>query len=632
MEAGTKKSKRPDVKQRYEENKTKSFVSVKMKWKTFCKNDTIRDGIIPIIDNCNKIIYNSFHLANIHFLKHLENNNNDLPTLNQPYFQKLCTSVSCMYDKKNQEPDDIKDINNEYKNCYPNDYKMPSKDYLGALINNIAKEMSVASNNHIILNFGKRLLRYINLKYNIKNAWYLLNDIFNEKLTYVPNWYEVEIKEWLKIPPKEEEIKKNLNHFIKLSFDILKFMEQQPVNTKGARTFTILPNKASFVNSYITICSTSLCDILKILNKNDLDHKKFMEQKDRIWRSLFNLNAVETINRKFHYEISTDGYCVSILLSKPKPVKEVEDNDCKIKCECGCLVYKKFLSNHKKTKEHKKIQKDDIIPEEIIKNTEKFIGIDPGVSYLFTGYDNNDNFHICSTKDYRIKSMITKTSKWRKRQIKDSFIEEIQKTIKTTKVSSKELYLTTLKQIQEHYDTLVDFYNKKKSFAKWKFTTFRFSRKALYNLCKDLCYTKEKDKNTIIGLGDWSQQQGIIKSHPTAPVKKFKDELRKIKNCYVTDINEYRTSKECSLCHCDVKNLNQYIINEDKEKNICEVILSKCHQVVRCTNNECSMCWQRDKNASRNIYKKLQDAIDNSTTLIELSNLRAIKSEDITIV
>jgi hypothetical protein len=44
------------------------------------------------------------------------------------------------------------------------------------------------------------------------------------------------------------------------------------------------------------------------------------------------------------------------------------------------------------------------------------------------------------------------------------------------------------------------------------------------------------------------------------------------------------------------------------------------------------MCWQRDKNASRNIYKKLQDAIDNSTNLIELSNLRAIKSEDITTV
>ena len=40
--------------------------------------------------------------------------------------------------------------------------------------------------------------------------------------------------------------------------------------------------------------------------------------------------------------------------SKPKPVKELEDNDGKIKCDCGCLVYKKFLSNHKKTKEHKK--------------------------------------------------------------------------------------------------------------------------------------------------------------------------------------------------------------------------------------------------------------------------------------
>ncbi len=618
MEQGTKKSaKRPDVEQRYEDNKSKLFISVKMKWKTFCKNDGIRDGIIPIIDNCNKIIYNAFHLANIHFLKHLENKL-DLPKLNQTYFQKICATVSCMYDKKNQEPDDnynLKLLNDEYKTCYPNDYKLPSKDYLGAVMNNIAKDMATAANNHIILNFGKRLLRYINLKYKIKNAWYLINDIFNEKLYYVPNWYEVELKEWLIYSPKEEQIKKNIDHFIKLLFDILKFMEQQPPDTKGAKTFTILPNKASFVNSYITICSSSLKDILKILNKSEIDNDKFMEQKDKIWRSLFNINAVETINRKFHYEISTDGYGVSILLSKPKPIKDIEDENGKIKCDCGCLVYKKSINSHKKTKEHKKNIKVDIISKEVIENTERFIGIDPGVSYLYTGYDNKENYHICSTKNYRIKSMITNASKWRKRQIKDSYIEEIQKTIKTTKVSSKEVYLTTLKEIQEHYDTLVEFYNKKKSFAKWKFTTFRFSRKTLYNLCKDLCYTKEKDKNTIIGLGDWSQQQGIIKSHPTAPVKRFKDELRKIKNCYVIDINEYRTSKECSLCHNDVKNLNHYIMKEDKEKNTIEVKLSKCHQVVRCTNNECSMCWQRDKNASRNIYKKLQDAISSSTSL-----------------
>jgi hypothetical protein len=616
MEQKTKK--RQDAKQRYEDNKSKSFITVKMKWNTFCKNDGIRDGIIPIIYNCNKIIYNAYHLANIHFLKHLEEKI-DLPNLNQSYFQKICASVSVMYDKKNQEPDDnydIRTLNNEYKNYYPTDYKLPYKDYLGALMNNVAKEMSIASNNHILFNFGKRLLRYINLKYNIKNAWYLINDIFNENLYYVPNWYEVELKEWLIFSPKEEEIKKHLNHFIKLSYDILKFMEQQPPNTKGVKTFTILPNKSSFVNSYIKICSTSLKDILKILNKSEISNDKFMEQKDKVWRSLFNINAVETINRKFNYEISTDGYGVSIGLYKPKQIKDLEDENGKIKCECGCLIYKKIISNHKKTKEHKKYIKSGLIPNEIIKNTEKYIGIDPGVSYLFTGYDNENKYHICSTKDYRNKSMITKASKWRKRQIKDSFIEEIQKTIHTLKVSSKEKYLISLKQIQQHYDTLVEFYNKKKSFAKWKFTTFIYSKKALYKLCKDLCYTKDKDKNIIIGLGDWSQQQGIIKRHPTAPVKKFKDELRKIKNCYVIDINEYRTSKECSLCHNDVKNLNQYTLKINKETNFPEVILTKCHQVVRCTNNECSMCWQRDKNASRNIYKKLQDTIDSSTTLI----------------
>ena len=131
-------------------------------------------------------------------------------------------------------------------------------------------------------------------------------------------------------------------------------MEQQPPNTKGAKTFTILPNKASFVNSYITICSTSLRDILKILNKSEIDNDKFMEQKDKIWRSLFNLNAVETINRKFHYEISTDGYGVSILLSKPKPVKEIEDDEGKIQCECGGHHLYNHTARHLKTNKHKK--------------------------------------------------------------------------------------------------------------------------------------------------------------------------------------------------------------------------------------------------------------------------------------
>jgi hypothetical protein len=45
--------------------------------------------------------------------------------------------------------------------------------------------------------------------------------------------------------------------------------------------------------------------------------------------------------------------------------------------------------NHKKTKEHQKKVKDDITvyQKKLLQYIEKFIGIDPGVSYLFTGYD-----------------------------------------------------------------------------------------------------------------------------------------------------------------------------------------------------------------------------------------------------
>lgn len=611
-----KTRKRPDAKQRKEGNKAKDFVSVKMKWNKFCINEGIRKGILPIIENCNKIVYNSYHLANVQFLYNLENNI-ELPDLDNKYFQKICASVSYTYNEKNRginkNNDNMKFTYNYYQTCYPENYKLPSKDYLGPLINNIASDMAIASNNHIILNFGKRLMRYIYLKYKINNAWHMINNMFNPDLNYVLNRHESELKEWLVLCPKENIIKNNIKHFIKLSFEILKFMESQPPNTKGAKTFTILPNKSSFVNSYIRICSTCLREILKLLNQRDIDDREFAKEKDNVWRKLFNINDVETKTRSFNYEISTDGYGVSVLLHKKKNIKDIEDKDGKIKCGCGCMVYKKNMTNHKKTKEHKLVIDENTIPNNIIEETERYIGIDPGVSYIYTGYDNEDNYYMCSSKDYRNRSLITNASKWRTRQVKNTNIEQILKTFEPLKVSSSESYITRLKYIQTQYDTLVEFYNKAKSFAKWKFTTYIYSKKAIHKICKDLYTKNDKPVKTIIGLGDWSQQQGIIKRHPTTPIKRFKDELRRSEHCYVIDINEYRTSKECSICHSDVKNLKQYKEYEDNEKNIIGVKLSNCHQVVRCTNNECSMCWQRDKNASRNIYKKLQDKISSST-------------------
>ena len=93
---------------------------------------------------------------------------------------------------------------------------------------------------------------------------------------------------------------------------------------------------------------------------------------------------------------------------------------------------------------------------------------------------------------------------------------------------------------------------------------------------------------TLVGFGDWSQQHGFVKKHPTAPVKRLKRELRKY--CRVVDIDEYKTSQTCSLC------LNPVVLYRNRirwKKNGVlepEARLSNIRSVIRCKNNECRLC------------------------------------------
>ena len=87
--------------------------------------------------------------------------------------------------------------------------------------------------------------------------------------------------------------------------------------------------------------------------------------------------------------------------------------------------------------------------------------------------------------------------------------------------------------------------------------------------------------------GTGFEAQILGKRYYIDKIDDYQQALDRYKDCKVVSVNEYRTSKECSMCHSVVKNV------------------SKIHQIVRCTNNECSMCWQRDINASRNIIQKL---------------------------
>lgn len=566
-----KKRSRPDVAARIARNKQLDFTGVVMKWNTLCKDEIIQREIEQFVWNINKVALEAYHVVNMHVLRCLQENI-ALPTLDQNFFYRCCSGVVEKRGEHASAPDtgDAKlDATLEiFKSLRPKEnYKPPTKENMAFLMCNLARQMNVACRNHLVLNFGKRLIRYVRLKYDKsrKEAWHFINQAFHPDGEKTQE--HIDFFQWLVYAPYENVIDKNYAHFLRKSYDMLQFMEAQPANTRGARTFTIMPLKGGFVLSHITICSSCLQQILQTIVKNhpgtsflghsNITKKVFDEQKDTFWRSLFDIDSYETENRKFAYEISTNGYAVTLRMQKPKRGDTQPS-----------LPYE-----------------DDF---------ERLIGADPGVDYLLTARTNTGEFVQISTAEYRNMAQMRKQLRWNENtKVRHPQYSQIIREMPSFAITNMETYQHHLRYVLTKCDELFAFCANK-GFRKWRFKTYVYSKKALSSLCKRLT----AGKKTCIGIGDWSRQDGIIKRHPTAPVKKIQKELRR--HAKVISLDEYGTSRGCSCCgeRCTKIRLPK----KNKEGTI---ELSRSHQVVRCRSNECAMCWQRDKNSSINHLKLL---------------------------
>ena len=140
-----------------------------------------------------------------------------------------------------------------------------------------------------------------------------------------------------------------------------------------------------------------------------------------------------------------------------------------------------------------------------------------------------------------------------------------------------------------------------KNFRGLNFTSYCRGKATLEKICRNIT----KDKKTLIGFGDYSQQHGLVKNHPTTPILKLKKELRRF--CDVVDIDEWGTSKRCHKCHNEIELYKNRVIRKKKDGTVTEPRLCQINSVVRCELNECKLCCiDRDINASINILYLLK--------------------------
>jgi hypothetical protein len=218
------------------------------------------------------------------------------------------------------------------------------------------------------------------------------------------------------------------------------------------------------------------------------------------------------------------------------------------------------------------------------------------------------------------------------------------KALPLRKTSKPEQFENYIRYILPHLSTLLDHFGKKNC-KSWKFEVHAKQKKAMYQACKVLlgqcrcthankmtkeykckCRISPKNvKHIVVAFGN-ANFNPCSKGHEPGPTVALKKAL-KLYDCAVVDVDEYKTSQVCCVCHTQLLNdvapraealserthLKRQKLSERKEK-IREILgLSPTRfspktlwGVRRCANNLCrvgSQCkyWNRDVTAAFNI-------------------------------
>ena len=554
------KTKRKDVQERKEANKNTEFTCVKTTLNSLVENNYLNGGIQEIVLNINKICFLSYQLLNYHFTRMIHENK-PLPEITQNLFYQACSVVSVMKERK-EKVDTTDELYISFSHYKEHLGELPFRDRMGNLINNLNKQQMTMTENHLKLNFYKRFHKYLEIKTgetrkSIIYRW--LKDIYTNEYSG-KNFFIKSMRQMLVYSPTEMNIKNNLSHFIKIYYKILTTFEKYP-NYKHIRTFNLLPTKNAFTLSTIEICSSCLKDIIGYFTKEPVP--EFNENKLVYWYEFFKIEKFETKQRKFANAIFTDGKIAVIRLRKPKV-------------------------DAPKPKDVKKIK------------YEQYVGIDPGVRSLQTSCNDTGRVLETTTPSYRndckMKYACRKREMWYKRW--EHY--EMWRNIPSFKTTNLQKMLNYFKYVYPNLNTIFQFHVYK-NFRGLSFRSYCRGKSTMHKLCMSIV----ENKKTLVGFGDFSQQHGLVKKHPTAPIQKFKYEL--IKYCDIIDIDEWGTSKICNLCKSPIELYKNKVIRKKKDGTHTKARMSLINSVIRCKLNECKLCcMDRDINASKNILLLLQ--------------------------
>jgi len=616
-----------------------SHQTIKYSLRAICKEGDLMTRILENVSLVDRIITEGYHLLNLHILR-LLGDVRDIPPLTAEYLLRFLHAVSFKTNKqgKKTKPDsDIEETRKLLVEHNNNKEELVCRDGLVEPLRSAAVEMATAIKNNIQMHFFKIQYWFLRNLHPEKDKTELLafqnllnetRDVFGEGARCLPSKIDKSVAYDLEADPFK---------FLVPMYHMNTYLE-----SKGARTFSLLPMRRGFIPRSIHITTDALFDWV-CKDSKAADYKRFkkdalskapavsvgtgkatkrkrdsgegMEKsksrrkipeeeacqvKDLLWDQYLDFSRFQCGKKyRFAHHITTDGVSVSVLFKRKKIPNVQKPRKKRQRKEAATL--------HSTADQHQSSLPDC--------NNRVVVGLDPGKHSILYMTSDDTTHTLKPTNRLQYTNIQRKVECGGKVKIaKPREVGEAETVLSTTNSRSMSVegylkYIQARHQQQallyKHYQTLDH-----RVIRWWKYRKRQQSESTLVGNIKE-----KFGKDPVIAYGSWSrttQMRGLIPS-PVIGMQKLL-----AKHFDVVVVPEYNTTQTCSKCMkgkmCEVlkrpcprcKSLQTKV--DSTEVVLCKRCKRKGQQKMedvrglrRCNNEDCAVYMNRDYNAAMNI-------------------------------
>ena len=340
------------------------------------------------------------------------------------------------------------------------------------------------------------------------------------------------------------------------------------------RAFSSLP-LCSFLSKNITIDTGILRGLLLRVAERTGCAKpealpQFRSNGRQHWETYFHLSKAEGKNKRRNFEtmLKTDGYVVSVILSKTLAVGTVKKRGKKRHAAFAATATAQDIAG------------------------KRVVAVDPGridLANCARTQDDEDKtpaFASYSNKEYQQKIGLKKAHVKRRQWMSRAHLEEALNQLPSAKTPSTVLMLAHIAELFKILDRLLQL-NGMRRVRGLRFSQHCLRQRVMYDICQRITASADpSDKRPVVVAFGAGMFSSCSRGHCPGPVKEVRKALRRRR----IDVNEDYTNQLCNCCHNKVVPM----YSEGGGYAI--------HSVRRCTTATCKlMTLNRDLNAALNI-------------------------------